>query len=81
LIPEGCIGVRYRRLPLGYLQMLCLIFAEAADGLGPTPDTRNILADRFGPDMAGECTLTREGVVVFRGNKDVAFVKASPKMA
>jgi hypothetical protein len=33
------------------------MFDEAADGLGPAPDVRDILADRFGPKMLGECAF------------------------
>ncbi len=34
---------------------------EAANGFGPTPEVRDILADCFGQEMSGECTLTRGG--------------------
>ncbi len=34
---------------------------EAANGFGPTPEVRDILADCFGPNMSGECTHTRDG--------------------
>jgi len=35
------------------------MFDEAADGLGPAPDVGDIVANRFGPDMSGECAVTR----------------------
>ncbi len=34
------------------------MFDTAADGLGPAPDVRDIMADRFGPEMSGECAIT-----------------------
>ena len=35
------------------------MFDEAADGLGPAPDVGDIAANRFGPEMSGECAFTR----------------------
>jgi hypothetical protein len=68
------------RLPLGYLRILCRGFEEAADSLGPTPNIGNVMSDRFGPEITGECTLVRRGGR-FQGGIVVASVKASPKMA
>ena len=35
-----------------------LMFDEAADGFGPAPDVGDIVANRFGPEMSGECAFT-----------------------
>ncbi len=37
------------------------MFEETAESLYPASDARYIMADRFGPEMAGKCALTRVG--------------------
>ena len=36
------------------------MFDEAANGLGPAPDVRDIVAHRFGSEMSGECAFARD---------------------
>ena len=35
------------------------MFDEAPDGLGPASDVGDIVANRFGPKISGECAFTR----------------------
>ena len=61
LRPEICVGVQLGRFPVGSLRSSPLRSEEAADVLGSSPDTRDILANMFWPQVS------REGAPFGRG--------------
>ena len=61
LRPKVCVGVQLGRFPVGSLRSSPLRSEEAVDVLGSPPDTRDILADLFWPQVS------REGAFFGRG--------------
>ncbi len=54
LRPKICVGVQMGRFPVGSLRSPPLRSEEAADVLGSAPDTRDILANMFWPQVSRE---------------------------